>query len=101
MNKIGLPKEVVELLGDDATPEKAIERFNDERDESSHQAMNESARFAKFAYYDALAGAAISAMEARIAFLSARPGDGNDTASWTRLYLADAAYDALRNWMKP
>lgn len=113
---MSLPPEVLALLGDDATPERAVASFTAHRDES-HPCADMDADEALGMYQHALAAAAIRECEARrkreaaqitceVAMFSADPEGMNRLAAARDAAakdeeLAVEAYDALRNWRKP
>lgn len=110
---MSLPPEVMALLGDDATPERAIASFTAHRDES-HPCADVDADEALAVYHAALAAAAIRECEAvrnhadakhacDLALLDAAPEEMSTLAAERDAAAkeereATAQYDALRHW---
>lgn len=104
---MNLPSEVLKLLGDDATPERAAEKLEASAIRNVTRALQgfsgaEDSQWATKAHWMAISAAAIRECEAaRVANdkMMARPIDyaANDAAQ-LELEKRKDEYDALRNW---
>lgn len=98
-----LPTEVLRLLGDDATPERAIEKLEagaTRNIERVRQEWTPTVAFASKAWWLAIAVAAIRAMEATAARERAREERDNLHDLIQAELKAVADYHALRDWRK-
>ena len=102
-----LPPEVIALLGNDATPERAeqiISGWSTAYSRSERYGDRRDAEVALSCWSNALAAAAVRLIETERTYLDAlREHAATQLLTECRKAAVDAiaAYDALRNWRKP